>query len=115
MQKKPSQTSERNINYNIVISQRAEQHTDAIVSYVASELNNPLAAAAILSDIEQTISKLEYTASSFALCTNPYLRSKEYRKVKLKKHNYLILYRLKDNTVFISGVFHMMENYASKL
>ena len=38
-----------------------------------------------------------------------------YRKIKLRDHDYVILFRLADDIVQISGIFHMRENYIMKL
>ena len=54
-------------------------------------------------------------AESFAFCEDPYLHSKEYRKLSLEKHDYILIYRIVLDTVYIIGFFHMKENYHVKL
>ena len=54
-------------------------------------------------------------AESFRYCNDSYLAGRGYRKIMLSRHDYLILYRVVDDEVQISGVFHMLENYARKL
>ena len=54
-------------------------------------------------------------AESFAFCEDPYLRSKEYRKLSLEKHDYILIYRIILDTIYIIGFFHMKENYHVKL
>lgn len=41
------------MHYKLIISERAELHIDNILDYVVNTLNNPGAAKAILSDIEE--------------------------------------------------------------
>lgn len=101
--------------YKLVISERAEMHIDNILDYVVNILKNPGAARAIIADIEDAYSRLEYMADSFAYCNDTYLADRGYRKISLSSHDYLILYRVVDDEVQISGVFHMRENYARKL
>ena len=103
------------MTYKLVVSERAEEQIDNIIGYVAVELSNPTAAKAIIDDIEKAYNKLEYMADSLALCQDPYLSQKGYRKYILDDHDYVILYRLENKEVHISGVFHMKEDYASKL
>lgn len=103
------------MGYKLIISERAGQHIDKIVDYVVNDLYNPGAAKAILTDIEEAYSKLEYMADALSYCMDPYLAEKGYRKIILSKHDYVILYRIEGNEVRISGVFHMREDYASKL
>lgn len=103
------------MRYKLVISERAEMHIDNILDYVVNILKNPGAARAIIADIEDAYSRLEYMADSFAYCNDTYLADRGYRKISLSSHDYLILYRVVDDEVQISGVFHMRENYARKL
>ena len=103
------------MTYKLIISERAEEHINSIVGYVAVELANPTAAKAILSDIEKAYGKLEYMAESLAFCQDFYLQQKGYRKYMLENHNYVILYKVEGDEIRISGVFHMREDYSSKL
>lgn len=103
------------MTYKLIVSERAEEHIDSIIGYVAVELSNPTAAKAIIDDIEKAYSKLEYMADSFALCQDPYLSQRGYRKYILDEHDYVILYKFEKKKVYISDVFHMKEDYASKL
>ena len=103
------------MHYKLTISERAESHIDNILDYVVNILKNPGAARAIIADIEDAYSRLEYMADSFAYCNDTYLADRGYRKISLSSHDYLILYRVVDDEVQISGVFHMRENYTRKL
>ena len=54
--------------YKLVISERAEMHIDNILDYFVNILKNPGAARAIIADIEEAYSRLEYMAESFRYC-----------------------------------------------
>lgn len=103
------------MGYKVLISNRAEEQLSAIIEYVAERLCNPTAAKAILDDIESAFNTLETIPEAFAVCEDPYLSSKGYRKVVLKEHNYVLIYRLQDDIVQVSGIFHFRENYIEKL
>lgn len=103
------------MHYKLTISERAESHIDNILDYVVNVLKNPGAARAIIVDIEEAYSRLGYMAESYRFCNDSYLAGRGYRKIMLSRHDYLILYRVVDDEVQISGVFHMLENYARKL
>ena len=103
------------MQYKLIISERAEMHIDNILDYAVNVLKNPGAARAIIADIEEAYSRLEYMADSFAYCNDTYLADRGYRKISLSSHDYLILYRVVDDEVQIAGVFHMLQNYAHKL
>ena len=48
-------------------------------------------------------------------CNDRYLAAKGYRKLALEKHNYVLLYQVRNDIVFVNGIFHMLENYRDKL
>ncbi len=91
--------------YRIEITQRANELLDNIIYYVAVKLNNPGAAEAILDDVAETI----------AYCEDPVLSSKGFRKILLKNHDYVMLYKVLGDVVMVEGIFHELENYGIKL
>lgn len=101
--------------YKLVVSSEYDKQLDEIIGYVAIQLSNISAAEAILDDIEALYRYLQEVPESPALCGDPYLASKGYRKAILKHHDYVIMYRVVDESVYISGIFHMKENYYTKL
>lgn len=54
-------------------------------------------------------------ADSYSLCEDPYLYSRGYRKLSLKNHNYVFIFTVEGNTVYLHGFFHVLENYRVKL
>lgn len=103
------------MEYELRVSERAEEQIDQAVGYVAVVLGNPTAAKAILQDIRQVFDRLTYAAEALPYCEDSYLRAKEYRKIALERHRYVFLYRIEEKVVYIAGFFHMMENYREKL
>lgn len=101
--------------YKLAIPEHTEHQIDQCISYIVNTLRIPSAAGAVLDDIEHTYSKLEKMAESFAFCDDPYLRSKRYRKLALENHDYLFIYRVDGEIVYLAGFFHMLENYRTKL
>ncbi len=102
------------MGFSLIISHSAEAKIDSIIRYIAIELSNPTAARNVLNDIEKAYVKLENSADVFPLCYDPVLFERGYHKYILPKHDYVIIYSIRDNTVFISGIFHMLEDYANK-
>ena len=101
--------------YRIEITQRANELLDSIILYVAVKLNNPGAARAILGDVSEAYDRLEYMAEMIAYCEDPILAEKGFRKIGLKSHDYVIVYKVRGDTVTIEGFFHELENYGRKL
>lgn len=101
--------------YKLEISAQAEQQIDTCIRYIVDTLQNPSAAKAVLEDIACAYEQLEERAESVAFCEDPYLHAKGYRKLALKQHDYVCIYRVEKKTVYLVGFFHMLENYRTKL
>ena len=101
--------------YNVFLSEEAERNLDHIVEYIALKLFNDIAAANVLKDALKTRDKLKTSAEIYKLCDDKILASKGYRKIVFEKHQYVMLYQIKGNNVFVNGIFHTLENYAIKL
>ncbi|MCM1159481.1 MAG: hypothetical protein NC300_12525 [Bacteroidales bacterium] len=103
------------MTYKIVVSERANMHLDNILSYIVYKLKNKQAARAVYDDVKNMYDKLEYMAGSVALCEDSYLAEKGYHKLVLDKHDYILLFQIYDDIVYVNGIFHMLENYREKL
>ena len=101
--------------YKLAIPEHTERQIDKCIIYIVNTLRNPSAAEAVLEDIEHAYDLLEKMAESFAFCEDPYLQSKGHRKLILEKHDYVFIYRVDGETVYLTGFFHMLENYRNKL
>ena len=64
-------------------------------------------------DMEETKKKLTYLAESLKLCEEPDLAMQGYRVILFQKHDYLMLYRVEGNIVYVDGVYHQSQNYQS--
>ena len=53
------------MQFDVELSELAEQQYDEILSYIANELKNPQALRNVMDDFDDTIEKLEKTADSF--------------------------------------------------
>jgi len=103
------------MDYEVIITERAEEHLDKIIEYIVLHLKNDFAALSVLDDVKKTYERLRLVAGSLQLCDDPYLAKKGYRKICLEKHDYLLLYQIRGDLVYVNGIFHMLENYRDKL
>lgn len=55
------------MNYDIVLTENAEEDLEAFVSYILHEKQNPQAARSILDDFDQTTDILSRTAGSLKI------------------------------------------------
>ncbi|MGI6556805.1 MAG: type II toxin-antitoxin system RelE/ParE family toxin [Pseudoramibacter sp.] len=101
--------------YKLIIPEHTAHQIDQSIGYIVETLKNPSAAQAVMEDIEYAYNQLKKTAASFAFCEDPYLRAKGYRKLVLQHHDYVLIYRVEKETVYLAGFFHTLENYIVKL
>ena len=60
---------EKNMNYEVVLTELAESHIRSIIHYIVFELGNEQAAQSVLDDMDDTIGKLSQVAGSIILQT----------------------------------------------
>ena len=97
------------MDFKVIISQNAAEQLESILDYLVYKLHSPQ------TEVEAAYTQLQYMAKSMPYCYDRYLLAKGYRKWPLSKHDYVLLYQVKDNVVYVNGIFHMLENYRSKL
>lgn len=98
---------------NVYTTPRSEKQMITALNYITYVLHNPTAAKAVYEDIRKTKDTLRYVASTLQLCEDKYLAENEYRKIKLQKHNYIFLYTMNDNNVYLEAFFHTTQDYES--
>lgn len=70
--------------YKLVISELAHQDLDRIVSYVAVELSNPIAAKNFLDEIAKCYDYLKTNPFMYGKCDDKRLKKEDYRKALIK-------------------------------
>lgn len=97
--------------YKLIISELAHIDLDHIVSYIAVELANPMAAANFLDEVEKCYGYLK-TKPLIYECSHDSLLSKlGYHKVNIK--NYVLIYRVDETAaaVTIYRFFYGAQDY----
>lgn len=97
--------------YKVVITNNAMRQFDRYLGYVVHALQNKQAARNIMQDFRQTVKELAVVAGSMKLLDDPELAGRGYRK----KHNYLMVYRIEDNTAIVDAIFHTLQDYENAL
>lgn len=101
--------------YKIVLMQNAENDLNSFISYLLSEKKSEQAAGNLLNDFEATKVSLSNVAGSLKFCDNPKLRELGYRRINFLSHRYFMLYRIKNNTIYVDNIFHELQDYENKL
>ena len=101
--------------YKIVLMQNAENDLNSFISYLLSEKKSEQAAGNLLNDFEATKVSLSNVAGSLKFCDNPKLRELGYRRINFLSHRYFMLYRIKNDTVYVDNIFHELQDYENKM
>lgn len=103
------------MSYSLKISPYAEQMFDNILEYLVKRLCNKFAASRLVSCVEDLYARMEDNPFQFPLIDDEYLLERGYRKAIVKSTNYMIIFRIEGNCVFIVGFFHELENKEEKI
>lgn len=103
------------MTYNLIITERADKMIDNLIYYILHKLYNPPAALHFIENLENIYQRLKENPLQFPKCSNKIFKNKEYRQALFSKMNYRVIFRIDEQTVYIVGVFHTLENYEQKL
>lgn len=68
-----------------------------------------------MQDFNDTIKILEGQAGSLRYCNSKHLRKLGFHKVHLKRHRYLLVYRIKQEIVIVEGMYHELQDYENAI
>lgn len=93
-----------------MVSDDVLRDLDNFVYYLFVEKMNEQAANAILADYDETIDKLTTVAGRLILLEDPEFAGKGYRKIRLQRHNYYLVYRVVEDTAVVYRMFHDLQD-----
>ena len=99
------------VSYNVEISPTASRQLNNYIDYLQYTLLNEQAADSVLLDAYETIEQLETSAGSLKYCDHPELKALGYKKIKFKHHDYIMIYDVKNTTVQIKAIYHLLQDY----
>ena len=62
-----------------------------------------------------TVTRLSHVAGGLKLCDDKILRAKGYRTIHFKKHQYIMVYTIDGNVVYVEGIYHDLQDYENTL
>lgn len=98
------------MDYELIITDRAEELLGGLVRYLLHHIKNQQAAIHLLDSVEQLYNRLQDNPFQFPMCRDEYLSHKGYREAILTDMNYLVIYKIADNKVYVLGVFTNWNN-----
>lgn len=103
------------MDYNVLVTQDAEENLNNYIWYLIYEKGNRQAAKNVLDDFEATKDCLKKVAGSLKDCENPRLRMLGYKRINFIKHRYFMLYRIVEGEVIVDAIFHELQDYENKM
>ncbi|HHW44493.1 MAG TPA: type II toxin-antitoxin system RelE/ParE family toxin [Desulfotomaculum sp.] len=100
MEKKPQ--------YKVIVSDRARQMLAGHVCFLAQK--SPTAARKIKNDLMDAIRSLHQMPERFPFLEAEFIPPNKYHKIFIKKW-YLILYQVKDQTVYVDYIVDCRQDY----
>lgn len=99
--------------YNIKYSKDAKQDLIDIKRYIKYKLKEPNIADKLTNKISDEINKLSYTSQIYPIIDKDILKNLKIRKIIVD--NYIIFYRVKENSVEIIRIMHGRRNWINLL
>lgn len=103
------------MHYNLVVTEEMERLLDERVRYLLKEFESEQAASHLLDGIEEIYDYLETNPEIYRESQEPFLKAFQYREAKVKGMDYILIYKILQDTVYILGLFHILENYSHKM
>ena len=94
--------------YKVVVTEDVRHDLDNYIYYLLVEKLSEQAARAVLDDYDETVDELADIAGSLKHLEDPELS--EYRKIRLQRHDYYLLYRIEGDTAIIDKMFHDLQD-----
>ena len=103
------------MSYKVTVTDEMERLLDEHVGYLIKEFKSNQAAAHLLEVVEEIFDYLENNPQIYRESQEPLLQSFHYREAPVKGMDYVIIYRIFQDTVYILGIFNCLENYSDKM
>ncbi len=103
------------MNYNVIVTEEAENDLDRFIRYLLFEKQSVQAAENLINDFEESVQILSDVAGSLKLCENPRLNELGYKKFNFQRHRYFMLFRLEGTDVIVDAMFHELQDYENKI
>lgn len=101
--------------YKAVITKQAQEDLRGKLAYIRNHLKNPQAVQSVYNDYKLTRKTLEELAETIREPDSVELRSREMKRINFRMHNYFMLFRIRNDRVEITNIFHGSEDYENKL
>ena len=96
--------------YKLEILESARRDEEDIVRYLARDAGAPAAALKFMDELDTRAHNIQLFPFSRPLCPDTSLAEVGYRSFAIM--SYVVLYLMKEDTVYIARIFHQRQDYA---
>ncbi|WP_417061968.1 type II toxin-antitoxin system RelE/ParE family toxin [Enorma massiliensis] len=96
--------------YKLEILESARRDEEDIVRYLARDAGSPAAALKFMDELDERARRIQQFPFSRQLCPDSRLAEAGYRSFVIM--SYVVLYLVKEDTVYIARIFHQRQDYA---
>lgn len=97
------------------VTEDAKKDLRKYSNYLLKIKKSKQAAKNVVEDFRNTRKTLQDVAGSLKEPENQKLKERKLKRINFKKHDYFLLYRIEGDNVFITNMFHNLEDYENKL
>ncbi len=101
--------------FNLEITEHADQLIEHLTGYLIQKLDNVGAALHLMDGLDEVYGRLENNPYQFPESPDPTLYLRGYREALVPEMAYRVVFRVQNQTVYIVGVFHELEDYGKKV
>ena len=103
------------IEYKVTVTDDVKKDLKRYRDYLVNVKKSPQSAKNVVLDFRETRKVLQSTAGSIKDPDSVALRTRRLKRINFLKHNYFLLFRIEGTTVFVTNMFHGLEDYENKL
>lgn len=100
-------------DYEIIYTKECQKEINEIYSYIYQKLYSPNSAKKLMNQIEKRILFLKIMPKLYPKISNKTKLKNEYRKMVIK--NFIILYTISKNKIYIVHMYYNKKNYLNYL
>ena len=101
--------------HKAVITKQAQADLKGKLAYIRDRLKNTQAVQSVYDDYRLTRKTLEEVAETIREPDSMELKRRGLKRINFRTHNYFMLFRIRDDRVEMTNIFHSSEDFENKL
>lgn len=103
------------MGYKLITTDEMDALLDERVNYLIDVFKNEQAELHLLVGVEEVYNNLEINPNIYRESLDPFMKAFHYHEAKIADMDYILIYKIVYDSVYILGIFHSLENYSEKM